>query len=226
MPVDARKSVADYRLLAARYDHATRRINGVRLAAIDALALRPGEVVLDVACGSGFCFAPLVERIGPRGHVLAFDHSPDLLALARARIAAGGWANVQLIEASAETADFRGEIERRGIAPPAAALFSYAHDVMQSEAALANLLGQLAPGARVAITSTRLWPRRWWPLSLPVNAYLYATHARFMTNRDENFDRPWAKLERHLEDFEVRARWPGWRYVARGRLRRGWPAGP
>jgi hypothetical protein len=32
MAADAGKSVADYRLLAERYDHATRRINGVRLA--------------------------------------------------------------------------------------------------------------------------------------------------------------------------------------------------
>ena len=125
-----------------------------------------------------------------------------------------------LVEASAEAADFRAEIEQRRIARPAAALFSYVHDVMQSEAALANLLGQLAADARVAITGTRLWPRSWWPLCIPVNAYLYATHRTFITNRDENFDRPWAKLERYLDDFEVRARWPGWRYVARGRLRR------
>ena len=221
MSGDPGKSVADYRLLAERYDRATRRINGVRLAAVEALDLRPGDVVLDVACGTGYCFAPILERIGRRGHLLAFDHSPDLLEVARSRIAAGGWKNVLLIGASAETADFRPEIDRLGIAPPAAALFSYAHDVIQSEAALANLLPQLAPAARVAITGTRLWPRSWWPLCIPVNAYLYATHEKFITNRDENFDRPWAKLQRHLDHFDVRARWPGWRYVARGRLRPG-----
>ena len=219
------KSVADYRLLARQYDHTTRRINRVRLDAIDALALRPGEVVLDVACGTGFSFAPILERIGPRGFLLAFEHSPDLLEVARSRIAAGGWSNVLLVEASAEAADFRAEIEQRRIARPAAALFSYVHDVMQSEAALDNLLGQLAPEARVAITGTRLWPRTWWPLCVPVNAYLYATHAQFITNRGENVHRPWAKLERHLVDFEVRARWPGWRYVARGQLRPGAPDG-
>lgn len=220
MSGDPRKSVADYRLLARRYDHATRRVDGVRLAAIDALGLRPREIVLDVACGTGFCFAPVLERIGPGGFLLAFDHSPDLLEVARSRIAAGGWHNVLLIESSAETVDFGAEIGRRSLARPAAALFSYVHDVMQSEAALENLLRQLAPDARIAITGTRLWPLWWWPLCIPVNAYLYATHRQFITNRDENFDRPWAKLARHLEEFEVNARWPGWRYVARGRLRR------
>ena len=90
MSGDPRKSVADYRLLARPYDHATRRINRVRLDAIDALGLRPGEVALDVGCGTGFSFAPILERIGPQAFLLAFDPSPDLLEVARSRIAAGG----------------------------------------------------------------------------------------------------------------------------------------
>ncbi|MBM3341386.1 MAG: methyltransferase domain-containing protein [Betaproteobacteria bacterium] len=219
MPLDPEKSVADHRAIAARYDHSTRRTNGVRLAAIAALGLQPGETVLNVGCGSGFSFAAILAAIGPRGVLLAFDHSEDLLAIARRHIAAAGWNNVVLLQARAERVDFRPEMTRRGIAPPSALLFSYVHDVMQSEGAIDNLLAQAAPRARVAITSTKLWPRAWWPLCLPVNAYLYQTHERYITNRDENFDRPWAKLARHLAPFDVRVRWPGWRYVACGRVK-------
>lgn len=122
----------------------------MRRAAIAALALQPGETVLDAACGTGYCFAQLIDAIGGTGHLLAFDHSADLLAVARSLIAAARWRNVTLLKSSAESVNFRGEFLRRGIPPPSALLFSYVHDVMQSEAALDNLPSQAAPGARVA----------------------------------------------------------------------------
>ena len=212
MPAELGKALSDYRALAARYDHNTRRINAIRQRAIDALELRPGETVLDVGCGTGFCFGPILRRIGADGRLIAFDPSPELLAVARARVEAAGWRNVMLLQANAETVAF-------GEARPQALLFSYVHDILQSDAALDNLLAAAMPGARVAITGTRLWPRSWWPLAPLVNAYLWRTHERYITNREENFDRPWAKLAPRLEDFQLRAFWPGWRYVARGRVR-------
>lgn len=216
MPSEPAKSIADYRRIAADYDRATRRINGVRREAVAALRLQPGETVMDVGCGSGFSFEPILERIGPAGLLLAFDHSPELLRIARARIAANRWKNVVLLEASAETADFRAEIDARNVSAPAALLFSYVHDVLQSEMALDKLFAQATPGARIAACGTRAWP--WW--GWPVNLYLHVTHRRYITNRRENFRTPWVKLERRLENFSVHVRWPpGWRYVATGRLR-------
>lgn len=207
MPADAGKSVADYRAIAPDYDRRTRLINAVRLEAVAALRLRPGEVVLDVACGSGFSFAALLGGIGASGRLLAFDHSPELLAIAGGRT---DKPNVTLIEARAE--------DVRLAARPTALLFSYTHDVLQSEAALDNLLGQAAPGARVALCGSVLWPSLAWPLSVPVNAWLRARHRRYITNM-ENFARPWAKIAPRLEDFRVSRRGPGWRYVASGRLK-------
>lgn len=210
------RSVADYGRIAAEYDCATRRINAVRREAVAALQLQPGETVIDAGCGSGYSFAPILERIGPQGLLLAFDHSPDLLDIARARIEASGWKNVALVESRAEGAQFRAEVAARGAAEPSAVLFSYVHDVLQSEAALENLLSQAMPGARVAACGTCLWP--WW--GWPVNLYLYVTHRNYITNRDENFRSPWVKLAKRLENFGLRVRWPpGWRYIATGTLR-------
>lgn len=207
MPADPRRSVAGYRAVAAQYDHATRRINGVRRDAVAALKLKPGETVMDVGCGSGFSFAPILDAIGPAGKLLAFDHSPELLRIAEGRIADAGWKNVVLIESTAEAARFD--------ASPSALLFSYVHDVLQSEAALDNLLGQAAPGARMALCGTKLLP--WW--GWPVNVYLYVTHRHYITNRNENFGKPWASIEKRLQDFKVDVRWPpGWRYLATGTL--------
>ena len=216
MPADPAQSVEDYGAIAARYDRATRRINAVRLDAVEALRLQPGDTVLDAGCGSGFSFAAIQAAIGPAGCLLAFDHSPELLAIARGRIQAAGWDNVVLLEERAEMANFGAALSARGAAAPSALLFSYVHDVLQSQAALDNLLSQAAAGARVAAVGTKLWP--WW--GLPVNAYLYFTHRHYITNRDENFRTPWARLAPRLADFEVRVRWPpGWRYVASGTLR-------
>lgn len=208
MPADPGRSVADYRAIAAQYDRATRLINGVRRDAVAALRLKPGETVMDVGCGSGFSFEPILNAIGPTGRLLAFDHSPELLRIAESRIADAGWKNVLLLDSTAEAVNFGAKCS--------ALLFSYVHDVMQSEAALDNLLAQAVPGARVAICSTKLWP--WW--GWPVNVYLYVTHRRYITNRNENFDRPWAKIEKRLGDFKVGVRWPpGWRYLATGTVR-------
>ena len=208
MPADPEKSVSDYRAVSAGYDRRTRLTDAVRYEAVSALELRPGDTVLDAACGTGFCFPPILERIGPRGRLVAFDSSPDLLAQARARI--GDRPNVRLIEAFAEKADL---IQSK----PNAILFSYAHDILQSDAALDNLLGQAAPCARVAACGSVLWPGWGWPLSFPVNLWLRARHRRYITNM-ENFERPWAKLQARLVDFRVARRGPGWRYLASGRL--------
>ncbi len=206
MLADHARAVADYAALAARYDRRTRLINATRLRAVGHLAPRPGEVVLDVGCGTGFSFAAIEEAIGPAGRLLAFDLSPQLLGIAAERVAQAGWRNATLLRGAAEEIRFDARAD--------ALLFSYVHDVQQSEAALDNLLAQAKPGARVALCGTVLWP--WW--GAPVNWYLRATHRHYITNM-ENFERPWTKLATRLVDFRVEIPWPpGWRYLAAGRV--------
>ena len=226
MPLDHTKSLENYRLLAHRHDRATRRIEAVRRLAVASLGLERGESVIDVACGTGFCFAPILEAIGPEGTLFAFDQSGALLAQAHERVLRADWTNVVLLESTAETVDFRPWIARRGARVPTAVLFSYAHDVMQSDAALRNILAHAQAGARVAATSTKLLPRSLWPASALVNRYLWRTHERYITARDRNFDQPWRLLAGYLSDLRVRVLWPGWRYVAFGRLAANAARGP
>ena len=50
---------------------------------LDTARLRPGERVLDMACGTGVVARLAAEQIGAAGHVTALDVNPGMLAVAR-----------------------------------------------------------------------------------------------------------------------------------------------
>ncbi len=52
-------------------------------------ALRAGERVLDVACGTGIVARLAAERVGPSGEVAALDLNPAMLSVARSVPATG-----------------------------------------------------------------------------------------------------------------------------------------
>jgi len=203
---DLDQAIHHYRGLAPRYDHYTRRINRIRLQTIEALALREGECVLDAGCGTGWCIPYLRAAVGEPGRIIAFDPSPEMLAVARERVDANP--HVQLLLGNAERVRLPAAVD--------AILFSYTHDVIRSRAALENLIAQAKPGARVAATSTKLYAR--W--LVPANWYLRATHRAYITNFD-GFEAPWSLLATYLDDFNVRTSPFTQHYVATGRVRKG-----
>ena len=67
---------------------------------IEVAAIRPGERVLDVACGTGVVTRLAAERAGREGEVAGLDVNPGMLAVARAETPAD--LDVEWHEASAE----------------------------------------------------------------------------------------------------------------------------
>jgi ubiquinone/menaquinone biosynthesis C-methylase UbiE len=110
--------IATYRKKARHYD-ATSRLYPApgypqrrqRLRAVEALDLRPGAHVVDVACGTGLNFSLLQERIGPGGRIVGVDLTDAMLAQARQRVEANGWSNVSLVQADAAAFEFPGEVD-------------------------------------------------------------------------------------------------------------------
>lgn len=202
---DSPRSIDAYRRLAARYDVTSRRGGAVRRQAVALLELQPGEVVLDAGSGTGLSFAPLIEAIGPAGRLIAIEHSPEMMRLARQRVDAAGWKNVTLIESAAESADIPCAFD--------AVLFHYTHDVLQSRAALTHLLARARPGARVAVAGAKFAP--WW--LAPLNLWVLIRARPYLTTY-AGLARPWRYLEPHLRDLQIRLRLLGTAYLACGRV--------
>lgn len=204
---DRERSAEFYRQHALEYDASAARTMALRRRTVGCLALQPGDTVLDVGCGTGLSFPLLLEEIGAAGTVMGVEASPDMLALARARVAAAGWDNVILIRAAMETATLPREAT--------AVLLNYTHDVTRSPAALAAIFRQCADGARVAAAGVR-HPSRWLD---PFRLY-----RRFKSRRcyasTEGLDAPWSLLAEYVPDLRVESTLLTTGYIARGRYRR------
>jgi ubiquinone/menaquinone biosynthesis C-methylase UbiE len=201
---DHERALEMYRTAASGYDRSVSRwADRYRRRAIDRLWLTSGDAVLDVACGTGANFPLLSERVGVTGRVVGVDLSPDMLAIAGARIQGLQRRNVTLIEAAVEDADLPGEFD--------AALFSLTHDVLQSKAAVDNVFAHLRRGARVAAFGGK-WAARW---NLPVNLYVRRVARKYVTTF-EGFEAPWRNLAEHLDSLTVDQLALGGAYIASG----------
>lgn len=205
-PTPNERSIALYRRHAARYDASAARTMALRRRTIALLALRPGDVVLDVGAGTGLSYALLREAVAPTGRVLAFEQSPEMFARAAERVAAAGWADVWHVQASAETV--------RLPEPPDALLFNYVHDITRTPQALANLVGQARPGARIAVCGMKFFP--WW--TGPLNLLAWAKNRPYNARAAELW-RPWSLLEPLCAEWHRQGIHGGMGYVAWGRLK-------
>jgi demethylmenaquinone methyltransferase/2-methoxy-6-polyprenyl-1,4-benzoquinol methylase len=118
--VDRRREhlIETYRKKAKHYDVTSRLYpvpgypqRGQRLRTVQALGLRAGDTVVDVACGTGLNFPLLEKAIGPGGRIIGVDLTDAMLAHAQHRIEANGWGNVSLVQSDAAGFDFPAEAD-------------------------------------------------------------------------------------------------------------------
>jgi ubiquinone/menaquinone biosynthesis C-methylase UbiE len=93
-----------YSRWSAVYDRLATGFPGIgpaRRAAADALALSPGDTVVEMGCGTGANLPHLRERVGDAGTVVGVDVAPGALGRAHRRATRAGWANVNLVRGDA-----------------------------------------------------------------------------------------------------------------------------
>lgn len=191
-----------YALLAKNYENATSKIRDVRRRAIDLLALRSGETVFDVACGTGAMLPDMAWRVGPRGCVIGIEQSAPMSVLACAAIR-------DIPQAQVHVCPVESFVSPR---PADALAFIYAHDVQQDPAALAAVFAQARPGARVVAAGLCLLPWR----RLPINAWVLWGARHYLTTW-HGLRRPWQPLLDSCPDLQIVDRFhDGTTYVATG----------
>jgi ubiquinone/menaquinone biosynthesis C-methylase UbiE len=199
-----------YATLAAGYDATCHRIEPLRALAIDRLALRPGETVIDVACGTGVTTEALARAVGPAGRVIGIELSPQMAALARARLRGAGLAHARIEVAAVQDSVLDAQAD--------AFLFSYTHDVLQQPEAVAALERIAKRGARYALLGMRTLP--WW-WGWPINLFVMWRARRYLTTY-RGLAAPWARLAAVSRGFTLVDTWhAGTSYLALGTFSKG-----
>ena len=139
--------------------------------------LKPGERVLDLACGTGLVTFKAAERVGPSGHVVGVDISTGMLAQAHPKLKGQALDNVQFYNHSITELDSLPELQEHTFdaITCASALVLLPHP----EAAIKQWAKYLTPGGRLITDATH--PRVLLPgivlervgrtLNLPVPSY-------------------------------------------------------
>lgn len=148
--------IETYRRKARHYDLTSRLSpapgypqRSQRRSAIGALRLRPGDTVVEVACGTGLNFPLLEARIGDAGRLIGVDLTDAMLDRARRRVEAHGWRNVELVQADAAGYDFPDGVD--------AILSTYAlTQVPECARVVAHGAAALAGGGRWAVLDLKV----------------------------------------------------------------------
>jgi len=153
VPVDRKADlVADvFHSVAGKYDLMNDAMSlGIHRAwkhfAIAQVGARPGQTVLDVACGTGDLTRRLSQQVGPDGLVIASDINESMLQAGRDRLLDHGvTGNVEYVQADAEKLPFAdNSVDRITIA------FGL-RNVTDQDAALRSMYRCLRPGGRLII---------------------------------------------------------------------------
>lgn len=124
---------------------------------VEALKLKPGEVVADIGAGSGYLTWRMAKRVGPTGKVFANDIQPEMLAILRTNVAAHGVTNVVPVLGSVTNVDL-----------PAAAIdlaifVDVYHECDHPYEIIRSLCRALKPGGRLVFVEYR-GEDKWVPI--------------------------------------------------------------
>ena len=185
-----------------------------RRQAVQALGLRPGDTVVDMACGTGLSFALLEEAVGPAGRIVGVDLTDAMLAQASARIRKNEWSNVELVRADAVEFEFPARVD--------AILSTYAlSQVLRCGEVIAHGAASLSDGGRWAVLDLKVPDRtpRW------MSRLGTSVVGQFASIDEWVMRRPWQAIRAAMQEELVDVSWTelcfGSAFLAAGSARPG-----
>ncbi len=196
-----------YDLTVYSYSLVGMRIGHWRRLAVEAMALRPGDTVVEIGCGTGLNFALLEQRIGGEGKIIGVDFSEAMLERAEERVRAAGWHNVELVCGAA--ADYRFPNGVDGILATGVLNYDPEFDKVIEQGAKA-----LAPGRRWVVLDYKMptsWLRHLAPLFVALGR-LFGVSLALMDRH------PWESVQAHLRQTRMRELYGGFVYIIFGEV--------
>ena len=126
--------------------YATPDVVAQRSSVLKAMALNPGERVLDIGSGPGYLAQSIGEQVGSTGQVQAIDVSESMCAIAQRRCADLPWISLKV--ADAVTLPFENNYFDVAVCSQ---VYEYLDNL---DSALAELFRVLKPGGRVLVMDT------------------------------------------------------------------------
>jgi ubiquinone/menaquinone biosynthesis C-methylase UbiE len=195
--------IETYRKKAKHYDITSRLYpapgypqRAQRRRAVQSLGLRPGDSVIDIACGTGLNFPLIEEAIGPGGRIVGVDLTDAMLARAQDRTETNGWSNIRLVQADAADFDFGAGVD--------AILSTYAlSQVPECAEVIAHGAAALSGGGRWAVLD----------LKVPGNTPAWLARSgtaivrRFASIDEWIMRRPWETIRAAMQEELADVRW-------------------
>jgi len=211
MALDRDEVIALYRRRARRFDLSENlfnligfRIGAYRRAAVASLALREGDSVVEIGCGTGLNFPLLEGAIGPAGRIIGVDATDAMLDQARRRVESEGWGNVELLACDAARFEFPSPVG--GILSTFALTLLPEYDAVIERGARA-----LASGRRWVVADLKMAA---WPGAGLAARALLPLYRPFAVTLDLADRHPWEAMARHMKKATLSPRFFGFAYIA------------
>ena len=201
-----------YRRRAKFYDYSANmyyligfRETAFRKKLINAMNLKSGDTVVEVACGTGLNFPLIQKDIGPSGKIIGVDITDKMLEQAQLRIERHDWRNVELVKSDA--ADFEFPTKINGV------LSAFAITLIpEYEQIIEKGSSALVSGGRFAILDFKEADNKpqWLAKSLAL------LMKPFGTTYDLAVRHPWEAIEKHLSPVSFDELYFGYAFISVG----------